>query len=74
MILRYDLKPLQSLYNLTTLNIIGNKVSTISDLKPLQFLPKLTNLYITGNPVTLEYDFPRAVFNMLPSVQIIDHW
>ena len=43
-----DIKPLESLTNLTVLILIGNK---IRDIKPLHSLTKLTRLNIMGNPI-----------------------
>ena len=43
-----DIKPLQSLTNLSELLLDNN---SISDIKPLKSLSKLTKLYLRGNPI-----------------------
>jgi internalin A len=43
-----DIKPLESLTNLTVLYLDKNQ---ISDIKPLESLTKLTVLYLSGNPI-----------------------
>jgi internalin A len=44
-----DIKPLESLTNLTLLSLRNNQ---ISDIKPLESLTNLTLLYLSGNPIT----------------------
>ena len=62
------------LKDLSTLSIKYNLISTLDELKPLQSLNKLTILHLHGNPVCEMIDFPRAVFELLPSLQTVDLW
>jgi internalin A len=43
-----DIKPLESLTNLTGISLEKNQ---ISDIKPLESLTKLTEIRLSGNPI-----------------------
>jgi internalin A len=44
-----DIKPLQSLTGLTSLNLEKNQ---LTDIKPLQSLTELRYVYLSGNPLS----------------------
>lgn len=57
---------------LQTLFLSANKISTVEELKPLTGLNNLLQLDIIANDVTHLADYHKKVFQILPSLKIVD--
>ena len=68
-----DLAPLSKYCNLSTLKLASNNLKDISDLEFLKSLKTLKNLDLEKNPVTKLSDYKSKLFEMLPSLQVLDN-
>lgn len=57
---------------LEKLYLAGNQIATMEALKNLQKLTNLAWLDLEGNPVTKLTDYSKQVFEMLPSLIVLD--
>jgi acidic leucine-rich nuclear phosphoprotein 32 family protein A/C/D len=58
--------------NLETLKVGGNKIATFDELKCLEVLKNLYSLDLIGNPVCELENYQEMVFEMIPSLEVLD--
>ena len=54
------------------LKLCNNKIDTLEEIKCLTGLKSLLKLDLTGNKVCEEEDYTKKVFEMLPSLEVLD--
>jgi hypothetical protein len=70
-----ELWALQALSSLEQLDLRGNQIQAMEELEALQHLHGLKILFLEGNPCcSSSMNYPRLVFEMLPSLEILDQW
>jgi len=62
----------ESLPNLRTLMLTGNKITNLFELDPLGKMPKLTMLSLIGNPVSRQPHYRLYVISTIPSLKTLD--
>ena len=69
-----ELPKLKALYadDLAVLKLCNNKIDTLDDLKCLVGLTALVKLDLTGNKVCEVDDYTKQVFEMLPTLEVLD--
>eukprot|EP00923_Selenidium_pygospionis_P029158 GHVN01051991.1.p3 GENE.GHVN01051991.1~~GHVN01051991.1.p3 ORF type:complete len:254 (+),score=46.33 GHVN01051991.1:3869-4630(+) len=70
--LRNDLDKISACENLERLYLSGNRFQSVADLKPLAALKHLKTIELELNPLTKEDAYQSAVFQLIPSLTMVD--
>ncbi|KAJ1473695.1 hypothetical protein T484DRAFT_1582400, partial [Baffinella frigidus] len=66
------LEKLENFPELQKLYLAANQISNLDELAPLAGLGKLEWLDLEGNPVTKVEGYRKAVFDLVPSLVVLD--
>jgi hypothetical protein len=69
-----DVNALESLTNLTELNLKANKIKRLNQLHAISCMNNLRRLELAGNDIVHLAGYPKVVFDLQPKLLFIDDW
>jgi hypothetical protein len=69
-----DVNALESLTNLTELNLKANKIKRLDQLRGISCMNNLRRLELAGNDIVHLAGYPKVVFDLQPKLLFIDDW